>query len=82
MLGEILENTRMFNSRIRRLEHETERSRTRDLDIPIGMLHEQAMEMAKAGVPIEMLMDRFGNRLPKTLLKELITINERSRSGE
>lgn len=82
VLGEILENTRMLNSKIRRLEHETERLRMREMDMPIGILHEQAIEMAKAGVPMEILMDRFGNRLPKGLLKDLINLNERSKSSE
>jgi hypothetical protein len=82
VLSEILENTRILNSRIRKLEHETERSRVRDMDLPLGLLHEQAMEMAKAGMPIEMLMDRFSGRLPKIILKELIAISERAKSGE
>lgn len=84
VLGEILENTRMLNSRIRKLEHETERFRMRELDMPISMAHahEQAMEMAKAGMPIEMLMDRFNGRLPKGMLKEIISMAERGKMGE
>lgn len=82
VLGEILENTRMLNSRIRRLEHETERSRMRELDMPMSIIHEEAMAMAKAGMPIEMLLDRFGNRLPKSALKELVSTFERVKSGE
>lgn len=82
VLGEILENTRIMNSRIRRLENETERYRMREIDMPIDMIHIQALEMAKAGMPFEMIMDRFGKRLPKSLLKELMSINERIKSGE
>lgn len=82
VLGEILENTRMLNSRIRRLEHETERSRMREIDMPMGMLHEQAMEMAKAGMPLDMLIDRFGGRLPKAMLKDLTVMTERTKGGE
>ena len=82
VLGEILENTRMLNSRIRRLEHETERSRMRDMDMPMSMIHEQAIEMAKSGMPLEVLLDRFGQRLPKSLLKELMTTYERAKLGE
>lgn len=82
VLGEILENTRMLNSRIRRLEHETERSRMRELEMPPAMLHEQAMEMAKAGVPLEILIDRFGGRLPKAMLKEIVAMNDRGKGGE
>jgi hypothetical protein len=82
VLGEILENTRMLNSRIRRLEHETERSRMREMEMPIGMIHEEAMAMAKAGMPFEILLDRFGNRLPKSALKELMSSYERTKAGE
>lgn len=82
VLGEILENTRMLNSRIRRLEHETERFRMRDLDIPINIIHEQAVEMAKAGISMEMLMDRFNGRLPKSILKEIISMAEREKLGK
>lgn len=82
VLGEILENTRTLNSRIRRIEHETERLRMRELDMPMGMLREQAADMIKAGMPLEMVMDRFGNVLPKNYLKELMVMNERSKKSE
>lgn len=82
VLGEILENTRLLNSRIRRLEHETERSRMREMEMPINVIHEEAIAMAKAGMPIEMLLDRFGNRVPKSTLKDLMSIYERTKSGE
>lgn len=82
VLGEILENTRLLNSRIRRLEHETERSRMREMEMPINVIPEEAIAMAKAGMPIEMLLDRFGNRIPKNTLKDLMSIYERTKSGE
>ena len=82
VLGEILENTRLLNSRIRRLEHETERSRMREMEMPINVIPEEAIAMAKAGMPIEMLLDRFGNRIPKSTLKDLMSIYERTKSGE
>ncbi len=82
VLGEILENTRLLNSRIRRLEHETERSRMREMEMPINLIHEEAIAMAKAGMPIDMLQDRFGNRIPKSTLKDLMSIYERTKSGE
>jgi hypothetical protein len=83
VLGEILENTRMLGSRIRKLEFETERSRMRDpSDMPVHMLLEQAIEMAKAGMPLEMLMDRFGKRMPASTLKEVMSVYERVKSGE
>lgn len=69
----------MLNSRIRRLEHENERYRIRDLDMPLGMAHEQASDMLKAGMPIEMVIDRFGGRLPKNMLKDIVSNYERSK---
>jgi len=72
VLGEILENTRILNSRIRKLENDNERLRMRDVDMSMGMIHEQATEMIKAGMPIEMVLDRFGGRLPKSLFHELM----------
>ncbi len=82
VLGEILENTRMLNSRIRRLEHETERFRSREMEMPLSMLQEEALNMAASGVPFEVIMDRFGGRLPKGMLKEILSIRERSKSVE
>lgn len=82
VLGEILENTRMLNSRIRRLENETERSRMRDMDMPMSMIHEEAIAMGKAGIPIDIIFNRFGDRLPKSLLKEIAFNFERAKSGE
>jgi hypothetical protein len=75
VLGEILENTRILNSRIRRLEAEKERFSFRDPDeMPTEMIYIQAKEMMMQGFPIEIIMDRFKNRLPKSMLKELIDI--------
>lgn len=82
VLGEILENTRILNSRIRRLEHDVERSRMREVDMPTSIMHEEAMAMAKAGMPFEMILDRFGSRLPKSLLKEIVASIERGKSSE
>jgi hypothetical protein len=82
VLGEILENTRMLNSRIRRLENDVERSRLREIDMPMSMMHEEAIAMAKAGMPFEMILDRFGNRLPKSLLKDIVSSIERGKSSE
>lgn len=82
LLGEILENTRMLNSRIRRIERETtERLHMRGMDMPVSMTNtEQAiMELVKLGMSMEMLMDRFGGRVPKSVLKELY---ERGKSSE
>jgi hypothetical protein len=72
VLGEILENTRMLNSKIRRLENETERYRMREMEMPSEVAIDQAIDMLKNGVPMEFVLDRFENRLPKSILKELV----------
>jgi hypothetical protein len=86
VLSEILENTRMLNSRIRRLEHENEHYCMRELDRPDMLLYKEMynaiIEMAKAGLPIEPVMERFSNRLPKSILKNIVTVYERNKSVE
>jgi hypothetical protein len=82
LLAEILENTRMLNSRIRRLEHETDRSRLRDIEMPIGMIREEISSMLKSGMPFDMVMDRFGTRFPKMLLKDIMSDYDRQKSTE
>nr|WP_319565511.1 toll-Interleukin receptor [uncultured Rhodoferax sp.] len=82
VMGEILENTRMLNSRIRRLEQDVERTRMREIDMPIGRIHEQAIEMIKAGVPTEIVIDRFRGQIPTNFIKELIINYDRNKSGE
>jgi hypothetical protein len=86
VLSEILENTRMLNSRIRRLEHENEHYRMREIDRPDMLLYKEMynaiIEMAKAGLPIEPVMERFSNRLPKSILKDIVAVYERNKSVE
>lgn len=78
VLGEILENTRLMSSRIRKLEMELDRGRMREsFDMPLGMMHEHVTEMVKAGMPIELILDRFGGRMPKSMLKEIVNTAER-----
>jgi len=48
----------------------------------LSILQEEALNMAASGVPFEVIMDRFGGRLPKGMLKEMLSIRERSKSVE
>ncbi|WP_295972400.1 hypothetical protein [uncultured Xanthomonas sp.] len=82
VLGEILENTRMLNSRIRKLEHENERYRMREMDMPIGMLREEALMMIKSGLSIEAILERFRGRIPSNMLKDLISNYEIGKLGK
>lgn len=82
VLGEILENTRMLNSRIRKLEHENERYRIREIDMSPGMLREEASVMLKTGLPIEAVIERFRGRMPSSMLKELISNYELGKIGK
>jgi len=73
VLGEILENTRIMSSRIRRLEQETERKSIEFYDMPPNFHPEKALEMARAGMPAELILERFAGRIPKSMLKEIIS---------
>lgn len=72
VLGEILENTRMLSSRIRRLESDTERGRFRDEFVSPAHIREQILEMILMGAPSEMIFERFSGRAPKAFLHEEI----------
>lgn len=82
VLSEILENTRMLNSRIRKLEHENDRYRIRDMEMPIGMLREEVSMMLKAGMPGEAVLDRFRGRMPSSVLKEVLSNYEMGKLGK
>jgi len=78
VLSEILENTRMLSSKIRRLEHETEKSRNREsYEMPFELIKAQIYEMSQAGIPTEIIMERFGDRIPNRMLKDIIRLAER-----
>ncbi|MDP4077675.1 toll/interleukin-1 receptor domain-containing protein [Acidovorax sp. A1169] len=78
VLSEILETTRMMNSRIRRIEREVDRSRVEDKE-PLSMLYKQALDMVGSGAPFELVVDRFGSRLPTHILKELAILSEQGK---
>ncbi|MGD9584653.1 MAG: hypothetical protein AB7V26_13425 [Lysobacterales bacterium] len=82
MLGEILENTRMLNSRIRRLEHENDRYRMIEMDMPISMVREEVISLLKAGMPADMVVERFRGRAPARLLKDFITSYDMGKLGK
>jgi len=78
VLGEILENTRLMSSRIRKLEVDLDRSRPRDtFDLTMNMPYDQVIEMAKAGIPIEIIVERFHNRVPISVIKKIVSGIER-----
>lgn len=79
VMSEILENTRMLNSRIRRLEKDQERSR--EFEMPSAMAFDQAMDMLKAGLPIEAVINQFGSRMSTHRLKELAMMLERQKAS-
>jgi len=80
VMSEILENTRMLNSRIRRLEQDQERGR--EYEMPSSIMFDQALDMMKAGLPVEAVIDRFGPRISKSRLKELMMVLERQKAPE
>lgn len=78
VMSEILENTRMLNSRIRRLEQDQERSR-RESEIPSSVFLDEALEMQKAGISVDGIIDFLGSRIPKNRLKEIIMFLDRQK---
>lgn len=74
VLGEILENTRMLNNRIRRLEADTEKNRVRGrhIETSVDFLRE-AQEMLKRDVPVEVVIERLSNMgVSKDYVRDLI----------
>ena len=73
VLGEILENTRILASRIRRLEHETERSLSmRDHSLPEPILRERINEMLAAGISPETILADLRGVAPLGLIRQYI----------
>jgi hypothetical protein len=74
VLSEILENTRIMSSRIRKLESEVDRGRQRDLfDISPNILREQIYEMVvNEGIPLEAVAERFRGRFPMSILTDFL----------
>jgi hypothetical protein len=67
-----------MSSRIRKLEIDLDRSRPRDpFDLTMNMPYDQVIEMAKAGIPIEVIVERFHNRLPISVIKKIVSGIER-----
>lgn len=79
VLAEILDNTRILNSRLRKLEQESERFRIKEHDsLPIESISMQAREMIMAGVPLDKVLDRFDGRLSRSMVKELLELQSRN----
>jgi hypothetical protein len=74
VLSEILENTRIMSSRIRKLESEVDRGRQRDIfDISPTMLREQIYDMViNEGMPLETVAERFRGRVPTSIIKDVL----------
>jgi hypothetical protein len=74
VLSEILENTRIMSSRIRKLESEVDRGRQRELfDISPNMLREQIYDMViNEGMTHEAVFERYRGRIPNSILKDLL----------
>lgn len=76
MLGEILENTRLMSSRIRRLEAEIDRSNDRklfDSDISPDIAYKTVLEMVNEGASPDLIIKRFKGRFPISMIKEMIS---------
>ena len=82
VLGEILENTRTLNSRIRRLEAENELYRNKEMiEVNSDARLIQAKQMIMAGLPLDYVVDKLGARVPKGVLKELEDLHIKTRGA-
>jgi hypothetical protein len=76
MLGEILENTRLMSSRIRRLEAELDRGNDRRLfepEISPDTTYKTVYDMVGEGMPPDIIIKRFKGRIPISMIKEMIS---------
>ena len=80
VLGEILENTRVLASRIRKIEFETSRYNIKHpMEMSMDEIRNQAIKMAKAGVPFDVFIDRFDARVPSNMKQALSLIYEKEK---
>lgn len=83
VLGEILENTRMLSSRIRKLEFETQRARARsDFEILPNKIRSHIREMISTGMPAELIIEEFRHVAPKSAILETIERFKNEQPGE
>ena len=76
MLGEILENTRLMSSRIRKLEAEIDRGkdmRLFDSDVSPEIDFKTIYKMVSEGTPPDLIIKRFKGILPIGMIKEMIS---------
>jgi hypothetical protein len=84
MLGEILENTRLMSSRIRRLEAEIDRGNDRrqfDPEISPEVAYKTIFEMLSGGMPPDMIIKRLKGRVPISVIKEMISDSVKLSNG-
>ena len=75
MLGEILENTRLMSSRIRRLEAEIDRNNDRrlfDPDISPEDAYEAIAKMVSEGMPPDIIVKRLSGRVPISEIRKML----------
>lgn len=87
VLGEILENTRMLSSRIRKLEYETERASERvrahpEYDMSPSDLREEIRALTVAGAPPELILERLRRRAPSSVVRQIIEEYKGAKAGE
>jgi hypothetical protein len=85
MLGEILENTRLMSSRIRRLEAEIESGnnerRLFEPEMSAEAAYKTVYEMVNEGMPPDIIIKRFKGRIPIGMVKEMISDSLKLLSG-
>lgn len=77
ILSEILETTRQLSHKIRRIENDNEMERRRDLRVGLrtginSAMIEEIIELAKSGMPMELLLEKYRDDIPPSVLKDII----------
>ena len=83
VLGEILENTRILTTRIRRLEHETDRNMmAREHLMSSETLRRKVQEMTSAGISQNMIYEELRNFGPPSAIQKYISLYSEKSSPE
>ncbi len=83
VLGEILENTRMLGSRIRKLEYETERAFGKpDFEVLPQKIEDRIRDLIRSGMPPEVVIEKFRTQVPSSFIRSIISGVERDSSSQ
>lgn len=83
VLGEILENTRVLSSRVRRMELDSERVRIHpEYELSSRQVREMVKEFMDIGMPTELILEEFRGKAPRTFVIQALERYKSERSGD